>query len=217
MSSPAEQRRERLTADHAALAELARASTLFTFEAQGSTPERYTFIFRGRGVQPDPGGRITTSELHRCDVRLPARYPAAPPDVCFLTPLVHPNIPFGGVVRLEDLGLPWQPQIGLEVVCERLWDAVRLAYVDPDHATNDAAKLWYEGQREYLTPVDPRPLRNEIKEPNRNVIKYHRRSGSPATLDSNATGDLFYITDDAPCTAPARASAAAEVWYLGDE
>src|SRR4051812_1403038 len=93
--SAAALRRTRLASEHEALLHLVQASSVFTFETNGSDPPaRYTFIFSGSSLCPSEQNpaEIVTCTQQRCDVVLPVGYPESPPDVRWLTPVWHPNI-----------------------------------------------------------------------------------------------------------------------------
>ena len=75
---------------------------------------------------------------------MPYGYPERPPDIRWLTPILHPNISFSGFLNLAEVGLPWSEDLGLEVVCERLWDVARGSYMNLEKSANYAAKSWFE-------------------------------------------------------------------------
>jgi hypothetical protein len=127
-----------------------------------------------------------------------------------LTPIFHPNVSFSGYVDVKDIGLPWDKNLALDAVCERLWDMARLAYVDLDKASNYAAKNWFEDHGELERPVDLRPLRDRESSSGANVVRYQRR-GAPraARPQAPAAGGVLYIGEDTPIPAsPASTSAA---------
>lgn len=218
-------RNERIIADLDSLNKLKSSSTIFDFEATGDVPERFTIIFRGKGVarntskardlsaHRDPlavGEASSVSdtsaardveiiERHQCDIRLPYSYPERGPDIRWLTALFHPNVSFSGFINLNQIGLPWESGITLDVVVERLWDVARGAYLNLTKATNYAAKNWYEDECTLRLPVDQRPLRDKSAAKSSNVIRYERRAGHGVDL---AVGrhdpDVFYIGDDTP-------------------
>jgi hypothetical protein len=154
-------RDERLEAELDSLRALAKESDIFAFEAHGEPPERYTLIFRGRGVARarNAESEVQFVELHKIELRLPLAYPDQPPDLRWVTALFHPNLSFSGFIDLKDIGLSWEPDLGLDILCERLWDVARCAYLNLDHSTNYAAWSWFSGQQRLGLPVDLRPLR----------------------------------------------------------
>jgi len=189
-----------LAADLASLEVLKANSSVFTFEASGEPADTYTVVFRGRGLYRDSAtGRIQDVNEHRCDLRMTLSYPERPPEIRWQTPLLHPNVSFGGFIRLSDVGLPWTEDLALDVISERLWDVARLAYYDLDQATNLTARRWLESQRDYTLPLDPRPLRDRMIRGNTNIIRYHRRDGSGMLFperDSEPT--ILYIDENTP-------------------
>ena len=196
----AQQRAERLEQDLQCLQSLSAASGILDIQPQGDPPDRYTITLHGQGV-----GNVGMSkdvewiDQHRVELRLPFMYPQQPPDIRWETPLFHPNLSYSGLLRLEDVGLPWSEQVGLDVVCERLWDVARLAFVDLKHAVNSSAKRWIQDQEATPSaagsphaapvafPVDPRPLRKiELPGSRSNVVRYHRRDTGSAVEVSEA-------------------------------
>jgi len=204
-------RSQRIRDDLEALQKLQQTSTIFTFQPQGDPPERLTLRFHGSGVRRDssPTAKAEIVREHEIELRLPYSYPEMGPDVRWLTPLYHPNVSFSGFVSLADVGLEWSPEMGLDLVCERLWDVIRLAQYSNERAVNYSAKKWLEEQTALTLPVDPRPLRDRAAGVNRNVVKYRRR-GQPEPVGGDAD-DVLYIDDDdvpAPPLPPAGARGA---------
>jgi len=188
-------RSQRIRDDLQALEALQQASTIFAFESKGDPPERLSLRYRGSGVRRDssPNAKAEIVREHEIELRLPYGYPAMGPDVRWGTPLYHPNVSFSGFVNLADIGLDWSPEMGLDLVCERLWDIIRLAQFNSDRAVNYSAKKWLEEQTSLTLPVDPRPLRDKAAGVNRNVVRYRRR-GQPELPDGDAD-DVLYIAD----------------------
>jgi ubiquitin-protein ligase len=177
-----EQRNERLAEELKRLQALQSNSTIFDFEPQGDPPSRYVVTFRGQGITRDLGGGddVEKVDLHRCELRLPYAFPQRPPDIRWLTPVHHPNVSFSGLVKLRDVGLPWEEDLSLDIICERLWDMARLAYYDEERATNYSARNWLAEQDEIRLPIDHRPLRDKEIPFSSNVVKYERRGDVPA-------------------------------------
>lgn len=216
-------RRERLIADQQMLDELKASSSIFDYEAVGDPPDHYVAVFHGQGLCRDETTRqIVRLDEHRCELCLSLSYPQAAPDLRWLTPLVHPNISFGGFIRLEDVGLPWDERVGLDVVCERLWDVARLAYCDLQHATNASARQWVERQTEHALPVDPRPLRDRrLPGKNANVVRYRRRDGRRILLPEPSEAEVLYIDEHTPVPQLPGArreppDAEGEILYIGE-
>lgn len=212
-------RKERLLADQRSMELLRSTSTILDYRAAGNPPDRYTVIFRGRGLFRDPNrGQIDLREVHECDIRLPWSYPQRAPELRWQTPLFHPNISFGGFIRLDDIGLAWDESLGLQLICERLWDVARLAYVNLPETSNYAAKRWLASQKQWTLPVDRRPLCDDLRPTHANVIRYGRRDGRKVILpEAEIEEDVLYIDESTP---PPRARAnpkrEQEIWYLGD-
>ena len=188
-------RQAQRVADLQALRALRADSTVFDF---GEAPDQYTLIFRGAGLYREPvSGLVIPVDQHRCLLHLPFSYPQRPPEIRWLTPLLHPNVSFGGFIRLQDVGL--DENAGMDAICERLWDVARLAYYDLHQATNRAARRWVESQQDCTLPIDPRPLRDRALRSNANVIRYRRGEGGGVVLLQGANEqEILYIGDDAP-------------------
>lgn len=171
------QRAERRAQERRALENLAAASPILQVTPHGDPPQRFELRFAGRGV--GHVGAITRDiewlDDHHCEIVLPAQYPDVPPDVRWTTPLFHPNVSYSGLLRLEDIGLPWSPELGLEIVCQRLWDVARLAFVDLERAVNLAARRWLDEESSLRLPIDTRPLREVAPPDGPNIIRYRRR------------------------------------------
>ena len=223
-------REQRLTAELEALRALKKTSTIFDFEATGEAPDRYMILFRGKGIARDTSvdAEIETVELHKVEIRLPYSYPERSPDIRWTTAILHPNVSFSGFINVKDIGLPWAKDLGLDVLCERLWDVARLAYMDLDSAANYSAKNWFEDECELQLPVDPRPLRDKNAPVGSNVIRYQRKGTTATTRPAPQLGqDVFFIGEETPTPElpkPVRRMPARrpppnddDVIYIGDE
>ncbi|MEQ8786043.1 MAG: ubiquitin-conjugating enzyme E2 [Pirellulaceae bacterium] len=226
---PSTDRDQRLLADLEAMRALKEASSIFDFEAKGDPPDRYTVLYRGKGLTrgASSSGGVEIVDLHRCEVRLPYSYPERPPDVRWLTPIFHPNVSFSGFLNLREIGITWEKGLSLDIVCERLWDVARAGYTNLETATNYSARNWYAKEGDaYGLPVDRRPLRDRAVSQSGNVVRYQRRGGSTepaATVEPpSQEADVLYIGEDTPppeTPAPTRrrSSDGGDVFYIGDE
>ncbi len=223
-------RQQRLMAELELLRALKKTSSIFDFEASGEAPDRYELIFRGNGIARDTSAdaEIETVALHKVELRLPYSFPKRPPDIRWTTPILHPNVSFSGFINVKDIGLPWESDLGLDVLCERLWDVARLAYVNLDKAANYSAKNWLEDDCDVDLPVDRRALRDTAAPSGSNVIRYQRKGvRSVDTLKPAAGQDVFFIGEDTPTPAmpkPVRRMPIRrpppnddDVIYIGDE
>jgi ubiquitin-protein ligase len=192
-------REDRLTADHASLRALDEASTIFSMEVTGDPPDRYTITFTGKGLGRDPSNQseVTTVELHQIDLRMPYAYPQSPPDIRWITPIMHPNVSFSGFVNLADVGIVWTRETPIELVVERLWDVARGEFVNFDKATNYAAKNWFEKQTDFELPVDRRGLRDRSAAASSNVVRYERRGGRGVQL-AGPGREVMFIDETTP-------------------
>lgn len=223
-------RQERLITELELLRALKKTSTIFDFEATGEAPDRYVILFRGKGIARDTSvdAEIEAVELHQVEIRLPYSYPPQTPDIRWTTPILHPNVSFSGFINVKDIGLPWEEDLGLDVLCERLWDVARLAYMNLDSAANYSAKNWFEDECKLPLPVDPRPLRDKHAPTGSNVIRYQRKGtvGTPPSGPQPGQ-DIFYIGEETPTPVlpkPLRRMPIRrpppnddEVIYIGDE
>jgi len=198
---------------------LKEQSTILDFQTTGDPPDRYTVTLRGKGVSRSTSSHADMEmvDLHRCDVRLPYSYPDRPPDIRWMTPIFHPNISFSGMIRLRDIGLPWQDDLGLDVVVERLWDVARMAYVNEDSSVNYSASNWLAEQTSLKMPVDVRPLADRTSPAQTNVVRYERRGSGKVGLSSAGTPDeVFFIGDDTPTPKlPRRRPPEDDTFYIG--
>lgn len=216
---PSNPRTERLRREHDALVSLRAVSTILDFQTQKDPPEHYTITFRGRSAcrAGAAHGGAEICELQRIEIRLPFSYPDAPPDVRWLTPICHPNVSHGGFLSLRELGIDWNPQMMLDILCERLWDAARFAYVNSNEVINYTAQRWLDQQSPEDLPFDPRPLRDALPADNPNVVRYVRRDGHKLVLPAvRETTEILFINEDTPTPRlPTRGDD--EVFYIGDE
>jgi len=195
------ERNERLAAELEAMQSLKEESTLFDFESEGDPPTKYIVTFRGKGISRGlmSSDKVETVELHRCEIRLPYSYPDRAPDIRWETPIFHPNISFSGMIKLADVGLPWDKNLSLDVICERLWDIARMAYANLEKTGNYSAKKWFEQNPDIQLPVDNRPLRGTVPLSGSNVIRYERRAGGGVALPGAAgNDDVLFIGEDTP-------------------
>lgn len=213
-------RQDRLKQDLEALKALHQASPILDFTAEGSPPNRYTITFHGRGIcRPlKAGASVEVVDEHRCEIRLPYAYPKRPPQVRWATPIFHPNVSFSGFISLRDIGLPWDSSVGLDVVCERLWDVARLSFMNLDRATNHGAKTYFLEQTELRLPIDDRPLRGVVFPSQTNLVRYERRGDKPPALPAGestslpTSGPIAAAPPELPPELPP-----ADVLFIGEE
>jgi ubiquitin-protein ligase len=197
MSDPT--REDRLYADHDSLSALDQASSIFSMEVTGQPPDRYTITFTGKGLGRDASSQseVALVELHQIDLRMPYAYPQSPPDIRWITPIMHPNVSFSGFMNLADVGIVWTRETPIELVVERLWDVARGEFINTDKATNYSAKNWFEKQVEFDLPVDRRGLRDRGPGGGSNVVRYERRGGRGVQLAASG-GEVMFIDETTP-------------------
>ncbi len=146
-----------------------------TSDGDQEIPTQIELTFDGLGIAsagPSPE-TIACGNKHQLTINLPDDYPKSPPLVQFVSPLFHPNVSADGLVHLGDIGLSWQPEMTLDVVCERIWDVIRAAYVDKESVVNQSAGEWYLVE-ESRFPLDGRSL-SKPKDSLANIVSYHRK------------------------------------------
>jgi hypothetical protein len=204
-------RRERLDSDFATLVAVRADSTIFDFAPATEVATIYVLRFAGRGLGPVDGfGRPSLVANHEVEVRLPLDYPEQPPDIRWLTPLLHPNLSCGGVIQLDQLQLAWCSDMGLEVVCERLWDVARGAFFDLAATTNESARPWYEAATPIALPLDDRPLRARVERAS-NIVRYLRAGEQ---WNWPVAEEIFFIGDE---NSPSPLSMQKQAGRMSDE
>jgi ubiquitin-protein ligase len=215
-------REQRLAAELEVMRALADKSSILEFEPEGDPPDTYKIILHGRGISrvESYGKEIEYADRHECEIRLRYGFPDRAPEVRWLTPILHPNISSSGYLYLKDCGLVWEKDITLDVVCERIWDLARLAWIDLEKATNYSAKRWFSEHKEISLPVDVRPLRDRGGPSASNVVHYEHGPAPPA----ESGDEILYIGEDTPAPEPPRPRPARprpadddDVLYIGDD
>lgn len=159
-------RSRRLRADLAALRALAADSTVFRFAGVGEAPDAYRVVFTGPGtVRVSGTGAVTLAGRHEADILLGADYPRLKPQLRWRTPLFHPNISEAGSVCLGGYSTGWVPSVGLDRLCEMLWDMLRYANYDVTSPYNRDAAQWARTQTAFAFPLDGRSLRDRLARP----------------------------------------------------
>jgi ubiquitin-protein ligase len=149
----------RLKSDFAALQQVHRESSIFTFDASGNPPCHYHIRFLGKGLCRDRG-KIKVIGKHQVEIKLGASYPRTVPEIRWLTPVYHPNISEIGMVCLGGYGTHWVPSVQLDELCTMLWDMIRYHNYDIRSPYNRDAALWVANQTAILFPTDARSLRD---------------------------------------------------------
>lgn len=120
-------------------------------EALGDPPTAYHFRFRCTGVARLQAEEPVFAEEHRLYVRFPPLYPAQPPVLRVLTPVVHPHIWANGVVCLG----AWRPSEGLDILLQRVGDLLTYApaALNWRSVANDDAARWARRHQD-MFPLD---------------------------------------------------------------
>jgi len=155
-------RDRRLNSDFQSVQTLTEESTIFSFEANGTPPQKYRLIFSGSGFWRDRYGVISVINHHEVLVELGAAYPRMVPNLAWQTPIFHPNISNNGVVCLGGYGTHWVPSLTLSEMCTMLWDMIRYKNFDTESPYNREAALWAKTQTDFRFPIDIRSVRDRI-------------------------------------------------------
>lgn len=184
-------RQRRLEEEYHRMKIAAKESTILQFATEGAPATRYFIQFSGTSSHAD------YLNEHELTVWLGLSYPTEPPEVRFVTPIFHPNVPRTGTVSLPKCGLNWDAALTLDRLCERLWDVARYAYIDianSDNIGNEAALAWFQQQRDMVLPVDGRSLRDaweirwgELRE--RTTPNHSHHSDGIVFLDGDVPGE----------------------------
>jgi hypothetical protein len=151
-------RDRRLRKDFREMEQLRAESTILDFVAGGDPPDRYVVTLSGPGLMVDGSGRIVPTDRHQVEVVLGADYPRSLPQMRWLTPIAHPNIPGGRPCLGTFVMTPYRR---LTDVVELLWDMQRMALFGPE-AYNGP---WPEIRKQQGFPLDPRVLRDRTAPP----------------------------------------------------
>lgn len=157
MSSP---RARRLAADYQAVSKLCRESSILDLSCSGDPPNTYILTFAGAGLALDPQSGPFSQNTHEVRVRLGSNYPRSIPELHWLTPIFHPNISANGLVCLGGYTTNWVPSLKLDDLCIMLWDMIRYRNFDTTSPYNRMAAEWAKNQRQFILPLDQRPLRD---------------------------------------------------------
>lgn len=107
----------------------------------------------------------------RVHVELPDEYPYKSPSICFVDPIIHPNIDEkSGSICLDDITQTWSPIYSLLNVFEILIP-VMLSCPNPSDALNEgAAALLMQDPVAYKSMVEKHVAENAMKDPIKDAI-----------------------------------------------
>jgi hypothetical protein len=208
-------RLRRLRSDHRAMEALRAQSSVFDFQAPGplfgGLPDTYLVEFHGPGLwRPEGSAQVLLRDRHAVLIRLTAAYPRMMPELIWRTPIFHPNISANGVVCLGGYSTHWVPSLQLDELCALLWDIIRYQNYDVDSPYNREAAWWARTQKEYVFPLDGRPLRD------------HGRPAAPAEAgpavrhDDPGSYSARYQIRQGVATAASRETVVAELVFLDE-
>ncbi|HMO14540.1 MAG TPA: ubiquitin-conjugating enzyme E2 [Pirellulaceae bacterium] len=110
------------------------------------------------------------------ELSLLPEFPRMPPKITWTTSIFHPNVPPGGRIHLPEIELQWDPRMSLDVICERLWDIARLAYLAPENSTNSSAGNWFQKQINVELPLDFRRFEIPQEIQLKNIFTYRLKT-----------------------------------------
>lgn len=128
--------------------------------AAGDAPESYVFVFRCRSlVGLEPHGPVFGS-VHHVRFQCSAAYPAQPPFVTMLSPLLHPHVWPNRVFCLGS----WKPTHKLDSLLARVAEILTYdpAAINPRSVADDTAATWARNNTALL-PLD-RPYPTAVSE-----------------------------------------------------
>ncbi len=166
---------QRLENEKQNLLAIAESVEHVSVEILDSYNRSYKIVFDVSSIADFDSGANTfeTTDRHEIELNLPVNYPSVEPELRWLTPIFHPNVSLSGYLDINDIGFRWSPEMSLVVICERLWDIARFAWVDTESANNYSAKRkWNEGAFE--APTDNRLLKSADTTPLGNVVHYEK-------------------------------------------
>ena len=191
----------RLRSDLAALERLRDESSVLRFRLQKGDsrlpPQHYIIEFRGKSLARERGP-VSVRNHHEVEIKLGASYPRTMPEIRWLTPIYHPNISEIGMVCLGGYGTHWVPSLNLDELCGMLWDMARYHNYDIRSPYNREAALWVANQKNFLFPLDTRPLRD--------LRAALGRVDTGPTQGMNQSGTLDAISAPAPPEPGAKAA-----------
>ncbi len=156
--------------------------------------------FRGRFICGINQLRMDEVEPEFCDeqeveLTFPATFPSTPPQIQWLTKLFHPNIPRNGHVHLPDIELAWNAHMSLSVLCERLWDVARYAFIATEDPANSSAGNWLGQNLDISIPLDERRFEKPKGKKINNIFRYRLKDESPSPHGA-FTNPKHHINDE---------------------
>lgn len=195
-------RTRRLRSDQMAMERLLAESSIFRYKVArsltGGPPESYLVRFLGPGTWKDELGNVRIRDEHEVSIHLVSSYPRSMPELQWRTPVYHPNISASGIVCLGGYSTHWVPSLGLDDLCQMLWDMIRYQNFDVDSPYNREAAHWARTQTDYRLPLDPRPLRNlTLRPPPGGSLPADLPSPSPRASLASVVGEVVFLDNQA--------------------
>lgn len=202
---------QRLEIEKQQLLDLASNNSSIQIENDSSAPREFkiTFTVQSLADFESASSEWVKAEFQEIELVLPISFPEDPPEMRWLSPIFHPNVSLSGYLDCADIGLEWSADMSLLVICERLWDISRFAWVDIDAANNYAAKRrWSEG--EFEVPTDPRPLADDVSIKLANVISYQATNPSAPRPRPRVKSDSVFSIQDSTIPTEQESSTVSE-------
>lgn len=140
-------------------ASLRQAKAIRIERTEGSPPERYTILYKVKGLAKSGAGKLVMCNSHRAELYLPLDYPKVAPQCRMLTPAYHPNIDANKICIADH----W-------AAGERLLDLIvrigqMLAYQDYNiRSPLDAEAARWADMNRHRLPIDPIDLYRGIQD-----------------------------------------------------
>ncbi len=172
---------------------IAKYPAITISESVGQSPDYYEIEYHLQGFARNPDGSITTTDLHKIEIKLPFGYPHFPPTVKPLTHIFHPDID-PAAIRIAD---HWQknPDLGeLVITIGKMICGEIYSTKDP---FNQEAAAWYKQQQGQL-PLDKLRI-TDIESPEKTLASQDEEPGDGEDFFSlGLDDDDFFdeVTDD---------------------
>lgn len=174
------------------------------FQVELIDPRRFVITFSVKSVEGIEGSSAGDNsveprftEEQKIELSVNDQFPISEPEIAWKSPIYHPNVPADGHLRLTDIGLSWEPSMDLAIVCERLWDVARMAYLEKVDAANSTAGNWIVKNSKLELPLSEIRFGCPTVESSVNIFRYQRKTGQriPPRI-KNSEERLANINDD---------------------
>ncbi|KAI1705704.1 ubiquitin-conjugating enzyme domain-containing protein [Ditylenchus destructor] len=131
-------------------------------ESFGGSPSE-TDLFHWQIILVGPAGTPYEDEVYTLSCTFPTDYPDSPPNVCFTTPIQHPNVDRDGNVGLQILQSKWTSDITVVKVLQSIYEFI--VEPDLDNAVNQDIAEAYKINRDlhHMNAIDWKQFCNRFK------------------------------------------------------